>query len=117
MAADSIVESVKETVKAKVGLVKAHAPEVMKTGVETLKAAKGVVDGAREELKKTLKDGADRIGHQIANLASMNHKEQAAVRKEAVKMKKRAKRAEAKLAEVQQAAQAGETTPASPASS
>ena len=55
MAADSIVESVKETVKEKVELVKAHAPEVVKTGVETVKAAQNVVAGAREELKKTLK--------------------------------------------------------------
>lgn len=101
MAADSIVESVKETVKEKVELVKAHAPEVVKTGVETVKAAQGVVAGAREELKKTLKQGAEKIGHQIANIASLNRKEQAEVRKEARKAKKRAKRAEEKLAEVQ----------------
>ena len=106
MAAESLLGNVKD----KVELVKAHAPGVVQTGVETLKAAQEVVKGARREagevfdrtkdqLKQTFKDGASRIGQKLANIATPTHKEAAEARKEEVKAKKRAKRARAKRQE------------------
>lgn len=101
-----MAESLIGTVKHKVELVKAHAPDVVKTGVDTLRAAQEVVAGARREaglvlektkdgLKRTLKEGADKIGQKLANIATPTRKEQAEARKEEVKAKKRARRAEA----------------------
>ena len=87
--ADSLIGTVKE----KVDLAKAHAPDVVKTGVDTIRQAAQVLDRAKEEVKQTLKGGADKIRHQIANLTTMTRKEQAEARKEEVKAKKRAKRA------------------------
>lgn len=103
------------TVKDKVELVKAHAPDVVKTGVDTLRAAQEVVAGARREaglvlektkdgLRRTLKEGADKIGQKLANIATPTRKEQAEARKEEVKAKKRAKRSEAAEAAPQAAA-------------
>lgn len=94
------------TVKEKASLVAAHAPDVVKTGAETLKAAREVVDHSRrdaklllertrDELKQTLKQGADQVRHKLAHLAEPTHKEQAEAKKAAVKAKKRARRAQA----------------------
>lgn len=98
--ADSLID----TVKQKVDLAKAHAPEVVKTGVETIRAAAQVLDRAKEEVKQTLKGGAEKIRHQVANLTTMTRKEQAEAKKEEVKAKKRAKRASSRAKPVEAAA-------------
>jgi len=93
-------ESLVETVKEKVGLVRAHAPGVVQAGVETLRAAREVVKGARREatdmlsrtggeLKKTLAGGADQVRHRLRYLATPTHKERAEARKAALKSKKK----------------------------
>jgi hypothetical protein len=101
-----LVDSVKETVveaKSKVERVAAHSQEVVKAGVETLTQAKQVVGNARreaagvvsrtkEELKRTLKEGAAQVGDRIAHLAQATRKEQAESRKAEVKAKKRARK-------------------------
>jgi hypothetical protein len=87
--ADTLIGNVKD----KVELVKAHAPDVLKTGVDTIREARQVLDRTKDELKKTLKQGAEKIGHQLANLATPTRKEQAEAKKEEVKEKKRARRA------------------------
>lgn len=103
MAADSLLGNVKE----KVELVRAHAPGVLQSGVETLRAAQQVVAGAgreagemldrtKDQLKQTLRDGASRIGQKLANIATPTRKEVAEARKEEVKAKKRSKRARAR---------------------
>ena len=101
-----IVETVKESVseaKGKVERVAAHAQEVVAAGAQTLAAAKEVVDGARretadvltrkkDELKQTLKQGAEQVGEKLSRITQMTRKEQAAARKAEVKAKKRAAR-------------------------
>ncbi|HUR41478.1 MAG TPA: hypothetical protein VM240_09965 [Verrucomicrobiae bacterium] len=87
MPSDTLIE----TVKAKAALARAHAPDVIQTGVETLRAAKGVVTGARDELKRTLKEGAQKIGEKLAHIATPTRKEVAEMNKAEVKAKKRAK--------------------------
>jgi hypothetical protein len=88
----------------KIEMVAAHGKGVVKTGVETLQAARGVVASARreatqvlgktrDELKKTLMEGAARIGHQLSHIATPTHKEQADAHKAEIKAKKRGKRA------------------------
>lgn len=109
MDSNSIVESVKENVagaRVKARRVVAHGQEVVKTGKQTLQAARDVVvDGGREvlqvathtkdELKRTLKEGASQVGERLARIATPTHKEQAIDRKAAIKAKKRRKREEA----------------------
>jgi hypothetical protein len=101
-----VVASVKEGVseaKGKAAMVAAHGQEVVKTGVETLQAAKNViVDAGREtaqvltrtkdELKRTLTDGASQVGDKLSRIATPNRREQAQARKAEVKQKKRDKR-------------------------
>jgi hypothetical protein len=109
MTPTPLLSSVKQGLaqaRIKIDLVTAHSAEVFHTGVETLEAARSVVIGAgndtvaviaraRQDLKQTLSDGASRLGHQLVRIATPTHEEQAALRKDEVKRKKRAKRAQA----------------------
>lgn len=113
----SIVESVKEGVaeaRSKVEMVAAHSQDVVKTGAQTLHAAKGVVVEAgreaaqlavktKDELKRTLKEGASQLGEKMARIATPTRREEAAARKLEVKAKKQRKR-EATLGEEPQQA-------------
>jgi hypothetical protein len=106
MSPKSVVETFKEGVggaKSKAAMVVAHGQEVVKTGVETLQAAKNViVEGGREtagvltrtkaELKRTLTDGASHVGDKLSRIATPNRREQAEMRKMEVRQKKRDKR-------------------------
>ncbi|AXQ29976.1 hypothetical protein D0B54_15400 [Solimonas sp. K1W22B-7] len=106
MTTNKIVETVKDAVaeaKSKVELVGAHGKDVIQTGAQTLQAAREVVaDGGREaaqvltntrqELQRTLKEGATQIGDQLSRIATPTHKEEATSRKAAVKEKKQRKR-------------------------
>lgn len=106
MKPKNVVESVKEGVseaKDKAAMVAAHGQGVVKTGVETLQAAKNVIVDAgreaaqvlsrtRDELKRTLSDGASQVGDQLSRLATPTRREQAESRKAEVRRKKRDKR-------------------------
>lgn len=106
MDTSKIVETVKGAVsgaKDKVELIKAHGQDVIQTGAQTLQAAKGVVvEGGqetakvlthtKEELQRTLKEGADKLGHKLSHLATPTRKEQAEAHKAEVKEKKQRKR-------------------------
>ncbi len=108
MTSNKIVETVKDAVaeaKSKVELVGAHGKDVIQTGAQTLQAAKEVVaEGGREaaqvltntkqELQRTLKEGAAQISDKLSRIATPTHKEEAATRKVAVKEKKQRKRSE-----------------------
>jgi len=103
----TLVGSVRDGVteaRNKVEMVAAHGQDVVKTGVQTLQAARGVVaEGGREavqvlsrtrdELKKTLADGAAQVGDKLKLIATPTRREQAAARKAEVKQKKRASNA------------------------
>lgn len=107
MSAKGIVETVKEGVgeaKSKVEMVVAHGKEVVKAGAQTAQAARDVVAGAgreaaevvartKDELKRTLKDGAAQVGERLSRIATPNRREQAAARKAEVKAKKQRSRA------------------------
>ena len=93
-------------------MVAAHGQDVVQTGIETLQAARTVVKDAGREaidlltrtndnLRKTLKEGVDRVGGKISRIATPTHKEQAEARKAEIKAKKRAK-AEQARAEAEQ---------------
>jgi hypothetical protein len=107
MKPKDVVESVKEGVsgaKQKAEMVAAHGQDVVKTGVETLQAAKNVlVEAGREtaqlvsrttgELKRTLTEGASQVGDKLSRIATPTHREMADLRKAEVRRKKRDKRA------------------------
>jgi hypothetical protein len=106
MKPKDVVESVKEGVseaKSKAAMVASHGQEVVKTGVETLQAAKNVIVEAgretaqvlsrgKDELKRTLKEGASHVGDKLSRIATPNRREQAQALKAEVKQKKREKR-------------------------
>lgn len=106
MNANQITETVKGAVagiRSRAGLIGAHGREVVHTGTETLQAARevvasggqqavGVLAQTRDELRRTLKDGAARIGHQLSHLATPTHKEEATARKASLKEKKQRRR-------------------------
>jgi hypothetical protein len=106
MNANQITETVKGAVagaRSRAELIGSHGRQVVQTGTETLQAAREVVVNGghqavdvlaqtRDELRRTLKDGAARIGHQLSHLATPTHKEEAVARKEAVKDKKQRRR-------------------------
>ena len=108
MNTSTIVETVKDAVsgaKDKVELIKAHGQDVIQTGAQTLQTAKGVVvEGGQEtakvlahtkdELQRTLKEGAAQISHKLSHLATPTRKEQAEAHKSVIKEKKQRKRAE-----------------------
>lgn len=105
MSKETIVETVKEAVagaRSKAEVVGARSKDVLETGVQTLQAAKEVVVTAgrqaaevlantKDELKRTLKQGAAEVGDKLARIATATRKEQAKARKAEVKAKKRAK--------------------------
>ncbi|HEY1076353.1 MAG TPA: hypothetical protein VGE51_06660 [Fontimonas sp.] len=85
-------------------LIQAHGRDLARTGVEILQAARDVViEGGREsarvigrtreELHRTLSDGAEQIRYKLAHLKTPTHKEHAEARKAAIKQKKQRKRA------------------------
>lgn len=93
-----------ESVKDKVGMVVTHGKDVVKTGAEALREAKGVIDHSRQdvaavlartkdELTQTLKDGAGRVVEKVQRLNTPTHKELAEAKKAEVKAKKREKAA------------------------
>jgi hypothetical protein len=108
MKSTEVIETVKSNLadaKSKGGMIVAHGQDIVHTGVETLKAAKDVVVGAgrealdvatraKDELKRTLTEGASQVGHKVSHLATPTHKEEAAARKAEVKAKKQRKRSE-----------------------
>lgn len=108
MTADTIVDTVKDTfaeAKRKAEMVGAHSQDVLKVGSQTLQAAKEVVvkaghdaaevvSNAREELKRTLKEGAAQMGDRLSRIATPTRMEEAIARKVEVKAKKRRKREE-----------------------
>lgn len=107
MTAVKIVDTVRDAIagaRNKAELVGAHSQDVLKLGSQTLQAAKGVVvqaghDAAevlshtRDELKRTLKEGAAQMGDRLSRIATPTRKEEAVARKLEVKAKKRRKRA------------------------
>ena len=101
----STVKQGLQQARIKIDLVTAHGAEVIHTGVQTLESARSVVVGARNDtialfakarrdLRQTFADGASKLGHQLVNIATPTHAEQAALRKDEVRRKKRAKRME-----------------------
>lgn len=108
MNRESLVETVKGGVaqaRSKAGMVAAHGQEVVKVGMQTLQAAGKVVKGARreaaqmldrtrDELKKTLVEGAVQVGEKLSRIASPTRKEQAEAHKAEIKAKKRQRRAQ-----------------------
>ncbi|HUP91742.1 MAG TPA: hypothetical protein VM074_05790 [Solimonas sp.] len=117
MTAKKIVETVKETVataKGKAGMIGAHGKDVIGVGAQTLQAAKevvveagrqasGVLSNTRDELKRTLKEGASQIGEKLANIASPTRKEEAVAHKQEIQAKKQRKRAEQRESEMTEA--------------
>jgi hypothetical protein len=101
-----LLSSVKQGIaqaRIKIDLVTAHGAEAFNTGTQTLEAARSVVIGAgndtaavfaraRQDLKRTLSDGASKLGHQLVRIATPTHAEQAALRKDEVRRKKRMKK-------------------------
>lgn len=108
MTADKIVDTVTDAIseaRSKVEMVGAHSRDVLKAGTQTLHSAREVVAQAgrdaaellshtRDELKRTLKEGAVQIGERLSRLATPTRKEEAMARKLEVKAKKLRKRAD-----------------------
>lgn len=108
MTAATVVDAVKNRIGAAKGtaeMVGAHLLDVIKLGSQTLLSSKNVIRqarqdtatvifNARDELKRTLKDGAAQIGNRLARLTTATRKEEALARKSEVKQKKRRKRAD-----------------------
>ncbi|TDU23324.1 hypothetical protein DFR24_4850 [Panacagrimonas perspica] len=102
----SIIESAKENVAAgrsKVTLVLSHGQDLVQSGTQTLHCAKDVLLGAghdikkvvvrtKDELRRTLQEGRERLHHKLTNIATPTRKEAAAARKVDVKAKKQRKR-------------------------
>ena len=119
MTAAQIVDNVKDAVagaRSKALMVGAHSQDVLKVGTQTLQAAREVVAQARrdagellshtrDELKRTLQEGAAQMGDRLSRIATPTRKEEALARKLEVKEKKRKKRE----AEIQTAEQAEQT--------
>jgi hypothetical protein len=111
MNAKSIVETVKEGVagaRNKVEMVAAHGQDVLRTGAQTLEAVKDVVVGGtreaadvatrtRQEVARTLKDGASQVADKLSRIATPTRKEAAEARKLEVKAKKQRRREEANV--------------------
>ncbi len=106
MTAAKIVESIRETftsATSKAKMVGAHSQDVAKVGARTLRAAKDVVtqcgrdtaqvlSRSREELKRTLIEGAAEVGERLSRIATPTRKEEALARKLEVKAKKKRSR-------------------------
>jgi hypothetical protein len=106
MNATPLLSSVRQGIaqaRIKIDLVTVHGTEAFNTGVQTLEAARSVVIGAgndtaavftraRQDLKHTLSEGASKLGHQLVRIATPTHAEQAALRKDQVRKKKRVKK-------------------------
>ncbi|MGH8518826.1 MAG: hypothetical protein ACREUE_15350, partial [Panacagrimonas sp.] len=83
----------------------AHTYEVLSVGAQTLQECRGVMREAgreagqvamraREQMTRTLRDGASRIGDKLSRIATPTHREMAEMRKDEIKAKKRRKRKE-----------------------
>jgi hypothetical protein len=108
MNARSVAGSVRESVaeaRTKAGLIAAHSYEVLSVGAQTLQECREVMRDARreatevavrarEQMTRTLKEGASRIGGKLSRIATPTHREMADMRKEEIKAKKRRKREE-----------------------
>jgi hypothetical protein len=107
MTAATVVDAVRNRIdvaKDTAEMVGAHLRDVIKLGSQTLRNSRNVVRqarhdtatvlfAARDELRRTLKDGVAQIGDRLARLATPTRKEEALARKIEVKAKKRRKRA------------------------
>lgn len=80
------------SLKTKVGLIRAHGREVLDTGLDTLREARGVLARSREELVRTLAGGAERIAQKLWRIATPTRKEEAELHKAEIKAKKRSRR-------------------------
>lgn len=122
MNARSVAGSVREGVaeaRNKAGLIAAHGYEVLSVGAQTIQECREVMRDARrealqvavrarEEMTRTLKEGASRIGGKLSRIATPTHREMAEMRKDEIKAKKRRKREEQAAASEEQAAAASD---------
>jgi hypothetical protein len=109
MDATSVIQSVKDRASGArdtIQRVAAHSPAVIKSGKQTLRAAREVVATAKrdaktlavrtkDDLKRTLQEGAAEIGDRLSRLATPTRKEMAEARKQEIKAKKQSRRSQA----------------------